>query len=72
METETLNKLYLELSQFVTAKSAREIKLEQLANARIEFIEQLFIKYHVFDKEDDAIMRAFLAEWKPENYVQYK
>lgn len=74
MEIETLNKLFLELSQVVTAKSAREIKLEQLANARMEFIEQLYVKYHpsVFDSGDQVIMRAFLAEWKPQNYAQYK
>ena len=29
MELETVNKLYLELSQFATAKTAREIKLEE-------------------------------------------
>jgi len=29
MELETLNKLYLELSQFVTAKTEREIQLEK-------------------------------------------
>lgn len=28
-ELETVNRLYLELSQFVTAKTAREIELEQ-------------------------------------------
>lgn len=30
MELETVNKLYLELSQVVTAKTAREIELEAL------------------------------------------
>ena len=30
MELETINKLYLELSQIVNAKSAREIELEEL------------------------------------------
>lgn len=30
MELETINKLYLELSQFATAKTARELELEEL------------------------------------------
>ena len=30
MELETINRLYLELSQFTTAKTAREIELEDL------------------------------------------
>jgi hypothetical protein len=30
LELETVNKLYLELSQFVTAKTARELELEEL------------------------------------------
>lgn len=30
METETINKLFLELSQFATAKSKRELQLEDL------------------------------------------
>lgn len=30
MELETINKLYLELSQFATAKTARELALEDL------------------------------------------
>jgi hypothetical protein len=35
MELETVNELYLELSQFVTAKTAREIELEDvLTSAR--------------------------------------
>lgn len=42
-ETETLDKLYLEISQFTTAKTGREIKLEQqrdkLLEASAEFLE---------------------------------
>lgn len=30
MELETINRLYLELSQFATAKTARELELEDL------------------------------------------
>lgn len=30
MELETVNRLYLELSQFTTAKTAREVELEDL------------------------------------------
>lgn len=30
MELETVNKLFLELSQFATAKTARELELEEL------------------------------------------
>ena len=33
MELETVNKLYLELSQIVTAKTARELELEDLLRA---------------------------------------
>ena len=36
MELETINKLYLELSQFVTAKTDRERRLEDLlTSARV-------------------------------------
>jgi hypothetical protein len=36
LDLETMNKLYLELSQFVTAKTAREIELESaLSNASL-------------------------------------
>lgn len=36
MELETVNKLYLELSQVTTAKTARELELEDLlASARV-------------------------------------
>jgi len=40
MELETLNKLYLELSQFATAKTQKEIDLEK----RIEKFESALLK----------------------------
>ena len=42
-ELETINNLYLELSQFATAKTARELQLEQAladATSGLRYIEQ--------------------------------
>ncbi len=42
-ELETINKLYLELSQLVTAKTSRELQLEQAladATSGLRYIEQ--------------------------------
>lgn len=47
MELETINKLYLELSQFATAKTANEIKLEQ---ALKYLSENAGLTYHFISK----------------------
>lgn len=48
MELETINKLYLELSQIATAKTAREIELEGkiLKNEDILTVGHLFLHDH--------------------------
>ena len=72
METEYLNRLYLELSQFVTAKSAREISIEKVSEGRIEFIEHIYQHYgHLLNPKDRAIITALLEQWKPQIYAQY-
>lgn len=72
METTRLNEIYLELSQFVTAKSAREIELEKIADGRIEFIEHIYQNYgHLLNPKDRAIITALLEAWKPQIYAQY-
>lgn len=40
MELETINKLYLELSQIATAKTARELKLEELLRSACAIAER--------------------------------
>lgn len=40
MELETINKLYLELSQVVTAKTQREIELEHLVRSACAIAER--------------------------------
>ena len=41
MELETINRLYLELSQFATAKTAKEIALEKRCERRGKLIEDI-------------------------------
>ena len=40
MELETINRLYLELSQFVTAKTKRELELEELLRSACAIAER--------------------------------
>ena len=40
MELETINKLYLELSQIATAKTKRELALEAALEDTLDFVER--------------------------------
>ena len=59
METETLDKFYLELSQFTKAKTAREIKMKQLLSEALIELEREQGGYNVSLKHD---IRKILME----------
>ena len=42
MELETINKLYLELSQIATARTAKELALEEAVARRGKLIQDIF------------------------------
>lgn len=57
MELETVNKLYLELSQIATAKTARELELEDLLTSA-RAIAQRGGEQTAWDRFDAAVARA--------------
>ena len=57
MELETVNKLYLELSQIATAKTARELQLEDLLTSA-RAIEQRGGAETAWDRFDAAVATA--------------
>ena len=67
MELETINKLYLELSQITTATTAREILLQkQLAEAQREAVslaESLFNKHYAHEPD----YASGKVQWEPFN-----
>jgi hypothetical protein len=54
MELETINRLYLELSQVATANTAREVKLRDQRNSAIVLINRLIEKLHDRTFNDEA------------------
>jgi hypothetical protein len=62
MELELLNKLFLELSQIVTAKTAREIELERLNNQLINEINIYRVKYGLLGGK--ATLPAIDFDWR--------
>jgi hypothetical protein len=57
MELETVNKLYLELSQVTTAKTARELELEELLSSA-RTIAQRKGAATAWDRFDAAVAKA--------------
>lgn len=75
MGLDTINKLYLELSQVATAKTAREIELEKVAKRRGELLEKIFIEYRTdISKLDNWLYLELtneLAALNPSKYFPY-
>lgn len=74
MELETINKLYLELSQVATAKTKREIDLEETATRRVVLLEQLYKEQFKFRQLLPSLQSDItkeLALWRPDKYHQY-
>jgi hypothetical protein len=59
METETLDKLYLELSQITKARTCRELQLEKAINTLIEAARPI-IRKHELNSDESALYDAVL------------
>lgn len=67
METETLDKLYLEISQFTKAKTKRELELERLSDdTHFRHREKIIANLHEDAKEIEKSAQSFFAEGKLE------
>ena len=73
MELETINKLYLELSQVATAKTAREIELEQMANDLTRVTDRAVALYgeeHVSGVQVMNLLK-YIYDEKPEEFRKH-
>lgn len=62
MQLETINKLYLELSQVATAKTAQELRLERFNNSlidRMNYFAGAIVDMHTGENKDSAIRSAY-------------
>jgi len=63
-QTEQIDKLFLELSQFTTAKTAREIKLEEVLNELLYIFEAW--EYDYANGIDKTTMHKVVAMMRKE------
>ena len=59
METEIIDKLFLELSQFTSAKSKRELELESVIKNALK-IKSLWLPYNGWDKDHEGEAKALI------------
>ncbi len=78
MELVTINKLYLELSQFATAKIENEFQLERLLRTAEAELEQVLVDKEALAKdwmdvkaERDELLGALLFLWRNSEQFKY-
>ena len=58
METETMDKLFLELSQFTTAKTKRELQLEEA----LRLLKSILLCHEPYSEKAQEIVNKALGE----------
>lgn len=66
MELETINRLYLELSQIATAKTAQQIALEKKCERRGKLIQD------IYNDEETVMSRELLKRTSDELIAPYR